>query len=159
MTAANDSGKKLFLEDLSVGQRFLSRTHTLTAADIKAFAAAYDPQPFHLDEDAARHSLFGSLAASGWQTAAITMRLIVESMPVAGGVIGTTGELAWPRPTRPGDTLQVETEILEIVPSRSRPDRGSATVCNTTRNQNGDTVQTFTCRIMLSRRGTAADAG
>lgn len=153
MTSRTDGGQgKLFLEDLKVGQRFLSRTHTLNADEIKAFAARYDPQPFHLDEDAARHSLFGGLAASGWHTAAITMRLIVESMPIAGGVIGTSGELAWPMPTRAGDTLQVESEILEVLPSRSRPDRGSATVRILTRNQNGETVQTFTCRIVLARR-------
>jgi acyl dehydratase len=153
MTSRTDGGQgKLFLEDLKVGQRFLSRTKTVDAGEIKAFAATYDPQPFHLDEDAARHSLFGGLAASGWHTAAITMRLIVESMPIAGGVVGTSGELAWPRPTRAGDTLQVESEIQEIMPSRSRPDRGSATVRNITRNQNGEAVQTFTCKIVLARR-------
>ena len=153
MTSTTDGGQdKLFLEDLKVGQRFLSRTLTLDAGEIKAFAAKYDPQPFHLDEDVARHSLFGGLAASGWHTAAITMRLIVESMPIAGGVIGASGELAWPRPTRAGDMLEVESEILEILPSRSRPDRGTATVRNITHNQNGETVQTFTCKIVLIRR-------
>ena len=153
MTSRTDGGQgKFFLEDLKVGQRFLSRSKTVDAGEIKAFAATYDPQPFHLDEDAARHSLFGGLVASGWHTAAITMRLIVESMPIAGGVVGTSGELAWPRPTRVGDTLQVESEIQEILPSRSRPDRGSATVRNVTRNQNGEIVQTFTCKIVLARR-------
>jgi acyl dehydratase len=101
MTSRTHGGQgKLFLEDLKVGQRFLSRTQTLDADEIKAFAATYDPQSFHLDEDAARHSLFGDLAASGWHTAAITMRLIVESMPIAGGVIGTSGELACPTSSR-----------------------------------------------------------
>lgn len=145
----------LFFEDLSVGQRFASRTHTITTEEIKAFAALYDPQPFHLDEEAARHTLFRGLAASGWHTAALSMSLIVEALPIAGGAIGAGGELMWPRPTRPGDTLRVEIEVLELRPSASRPDRGTAIMCNTTLNQHGEAVQTFTVKMPLPRRGQA----
>ena len=154
MTPVSDGGQSLFLEDLKIGQRFLSRKQTLDASDIKKFASEYDPQTFHLNEDTARQTVFGGLAASGWHTAAITMRLLVDSMPIAGGLIGMSGELAWPRATRPGDTLEVESEIQEIVPSRSRADRGNATVRIVTRNQNGETVQTFTCKILLMRRNS-----
>src|SRR6185312_8535661 len=111
----------LYLDDLHVGQRFTSGTHTLDEAQIVAFASAYDPQPFHTDPAAARTTLFGGLAASGWHTAAITMKLLVGIRPaIAGGIIGAGGELEWPQPTRPGDTLRVDSEIMEIRPSRSR---------------------------------------
>jgi acyl dehydratase len=143
---------ELFLDDLAVGQRFLSRTHMLTVDEIKTFATAYDPQPFHLDEAAAKDTFFAGLAASGWHTAALTMRLVVESVPLAGGVIGAGGELRWPNPTRPGDILQVESEVLELTPSRSRPDRGSAMMRIMTRNQSGQEVQTFTVKVILARR-------
>lgn len=145
----------LYLEDLSVGQRFTSRTRIITADEIKAFAAQSDPQPFHLDEEAARDTMFNGLAASGWHTAALTMSLIVESLPLAGGVIGGGGQLMWPRPTRPGDTLRVEVEVLELTPSRSRPDRGSAMMRYETINQHGEAVQTFTVKMPLRRRGDA----
>lgn len=143
---------KLYLEDLSVGQRFVSRSIELTTEDIQAFARTYDPQPFHLDPVAAEGTFFRGLAASGWHTAALTMRLVVETLPLAGGVIGAGGELAWAQPTRPGDILTVEIEILEITPSRSKPDRGSAIMLNTTRNQHGETLQTFKVRVLLERR-------
>lgn len=142
----------LYLDDLTVGQTFKSAAHTVTTDDIKAFGARYDPQPFHLDEDAAKASLFGGLAASGWMTAAITMRLVVDSLPLAGGVIGTEGEIAWPKPTRPADVLHVESEVLELTPSRSRPDRGSAKFRITTLNQKGEAAQIFTCRVVVARR-------
>jgi len=113
---------RLYLDDLYVGQRFASATDTIDEAQIKAFATRFDPQPFHIDEKAAEDTLFKGLAASGWHTAAITMRLNVEGgLPLAGGIIGAGGELAWPAPTRPGDTLHVESEVLEITPSRSKP--------------------------------------
>src|SRR5262245_64862385 len=113
-----------FLDDLRVGRRFSSASHTIDEAQIKAFAAQFDPQPFHLDNEAAKATLFAGLAASGWHTAAITMKLLVETgLPLAGGIVGAGGTLEWPKPTRPGDTLQVESEVLEIAPSRSRPDR------------------------------------
>jgi len=149
----------LFLEDLAVGQRFTSAAATMDAAAIKDFAAAWDPQPFHLDEAAAARTLFGGLAASGWHTAAMTMRLLVTSgLPLEGGIIGSGGELLWEKPVRPGDTLQVECEVLEIVPSRSRPDRGMVRVRCLTRNQHGETVQSFSPRLVVMRR-PAAEAG
>jgi acyl dehydratase len=136
-----------------VGQRFTSRTHVLDAAHIKAFARQFDPQPFHLDEDTAKDTLFAGLVASGWHTAAVGMKLMVESgLPLAGGIIGAGGELAWPRPTRPGDTLQVESEVLEITPSRSRPDRGMATVRSLTYNQRKEVVQELTAKLIVPRR-------
>src|SRR5437763_14653180 len=97
----------LFLEDLHVGQRFSSASHTMDEREIKAFAAQFDPQPFHLEEEAAKATLFGGLAASGWHTAAITMKLLVESgLPLRGGIIGSGGEISWPMQTRPGDALR-----------------------------------------------------
>ncbi len=148
------SEQRLTLDDLTVGQHFESGKHTVDVNEIKAFAARFDPQPFHLDEDAAKGTLFGALAASGWHTAAITMRLLVESgLPLEGGIIGTGGKIAWPKPTRPGDTLQVESEVVEITPSRSRPDRGMATVRSLTRNQKNEVVQEFTAKLIVPRRG------
>jgi acyl dehydratase len=147
----------LYLDDLAVGQRFETASCTVSAAQIKAFAREFDPQPFHLDDEAARASLFEGLAASGWHTAAITMRLLVDRGIPAGGLIGAGAEIAWPRPTRPGDTLQVHIEIVEVSPSRSRPDRGLVVVRNETRNQHGDVVQAFTGKLIVFRRpGTAA---
>ena len=144
---------RLFLDDLAVGQKFVSGRHALTADEITAFAASFDPQPFHLDDDAARSTLFAGLAASGWHTAAVTMRLLVGGgAPLAGGIIGAGGEIEWPRPTRPGDVLQVESEVLDIVPSRSKPDRGMVRLRSETRNQNGETVQVLTARLIVPRR-------
>ncbi|HEY0103380.1 MAG TPA: MaoC family dehydratase [Brevundimonas sp.] len=142
----------LYLEDLHVGQTFVSEPVTLTADQIKAFAREFDPQPFHLDEDAARDSLFGGLAASGWHTAALTMRMLVQAFPLAGGLVGAGGETTWPRPTRPGDTLTVHVEVLEITPSASRPDRGMIRTRTETRNQHGEAVQISTVRIVAWRR-------
>ncbi len=142
-----------YLEDLAVGQRWLTGSVTVDAAAIKAFAGAFDLQPFHLDEEAARDTFFAGLAASGWHTAALTMRLMTENgTPFVGGIVGAGGEIAWPRPTRPGDTLTVESEILEIAPSRSRPDRGMVTVRNRTFDQNGDTLQLLTAKLVVPRR-------
>ena len=149
----NPETKRLYLDDLTVGQRFTSASHAVGRDEIVAFARQFDPQPFHLDEAAARETLFGGLAASGWHTAAITMRLQVESgLPVAGGIVGAGGEFSWPNPTRPGDVLRVETEILEVKPSRSRPDRGMVTVKSETRNQRGESVFTLTARLVVPRR-------
>src|SRR4051794_16013240 len=147
--------ERLYLDDLAVGQRFASGPQALDAGQIKDFAGAFDPQPFHLDEAAAASSLFGGPAASGWHTAAITMRLLVGSVPLAGGVIGAGGEIAWPRPTRPGDVLTVVSEVLEVTPSRSRPDRGMVTLRSETRNQHGEVVQTLTARLVVPRRPRA----
>jgi acyl dehydratase len=146
--------EKLYLEDLTVGQTFVSTSLTITADEIVAFAGQYDPQPFHLDNEAAKRTLFGGLAASGWHTAALTMRLLVQGggSPLAGGIIGGGGEIAWPRPTRPGDTLHVEAEVVEIIPSRSKPDRGMVLMRNRTLNQNGEEVQVFTAKLVVPRR-------
>lgn len=144
---------KFYLEDLHAGQTFLSGSHELDEQQIKAFASAFDPQPFHLDHEAAKDTLFGGLAASGWHTAAITMRLNVESgLPLADGIIGAGGEIQWPAPTRPGDILHVESEVKEIVPSRSRPDRGIATIVSRTLNQRGDVLQILTAKLVVYRR-------
>jgi acyl dehydratase len=142
----------LHLDDIDVGHTFVTGSITVTAEDIRAFARQFDPQPFHLDEVAAAESLFGGLAASGWHTAALTMRLLVDGFPLARGVIGAGGDLAWPRPTRPGDTLTVHGEVLEVTPSKTRPDRGMLLVRNETRNQRDEPVQIFTVRIVAWRR-------
>jgi acyl dehydratase len=143
----------LYLEDLRVGQRFVSGTHRIDEEQIRVFAERFDPQPFHLDAETAKATLFGGLVASGWHTAAITMRLLVEGgLPLAGGLIGAGAEITWPHPTRPGDILQVESEVLELRPSRSRPDRGMATVRSETRNQRGDTVQVLVAKLVVPRR-------
>jgi acyl dehydratase len=158
MARADDLGgaQRLYLEELSVGQRFTSGTHAVDAAQIKAFAAQFDPQPFHLDDDAAKSTLFTGLAASGWHTAALTMRLLVDSgLPIAGGIIGSGGEVAWPKPTRPGDILQVVSEIEEVTPSRSRPNRGMVKVRSETRNQRDEVVQVLISKLVVPRRVAA----
>lgn len=152
MTSTATTGPLLYLEDLTVGQTFTTRSYKIESGAIVDFAAEFDPQPFHLDEDAAKDTFFGDLAASGWHTASITMRLVVEAVPLAGGVIGAGGELQWPAPTRPGDSLQATLEVLEITPSRSKPDRGMGTVRITTRNQRDEVVQTFRVKVLLWRR-------
>lgn len=120
---------------------------------MKSFAAEFDPQPFHLDEAAANSSVFRGLAASGWHTAAASMRLMVNGeLKIAGGLIGLGGEIAWPRPTRAGDTLRVNSEIVEIAPSRSKPNQGVVKVRNTTLNQNGEEVQVFTAKLLVFKR-------
>lgn len=141
----------LTLDDLSVGQRFESDTLTVTADEIVAYATLYDPQPFHTDPEAAKTSFFGGLAASGWHTAALSMRLLIGSFRVEGGIIGGGGDLQWMKPVRPGDTLRVETEILAITPSRTRPDRASVLIRVLTRNQDGDDVQSFTPKLVVTR--------
>jgi len=143
-----------YFEDFAVGQQFRSGTLTVTAESIKAFAAAFDPQPFHQDETAAQASLFGGLVASGWNTAALTMRLIVDSdLHPAGGTIGAgVEELRWPTPVRPGDVLHVEGEVLDLRPSRSRPGLGVMKVRVTTYNQAGEAVQIVTPVLMVPRR-------
>jgi len=149
----------LYLDDLSAGQRFTSGTHTMTVEAIKSFAAAFDPQPFHLDEAAAEASFFHGLAASGWHTASVTMRLLGESgMDLAGGLIGAGGELTWPRPTRPGDVLHVESEVLAVTPSKSRPERGFVTLRTLTLNQKGEVVQDMTSKMIVWRRPDPSDA-
>jgi acyl dehydratase len=122
-------------------------------AEIKEFAAKYDPQPMHLDEAAAQASVFKGLAASGWHTAAVAMRLLITGgLPFAAGAVGLGGEIEWPRPTRPGDVLRVESEIVEVIPSRSKPNQGIVRVRNTTLNQKGEPVQIFTAKILAFKR-------
>jgi acyl dehydratase len=153
MHDANETIQPLFLEDLRVGQRFTSGLYLMDESSIKEFAAEFDPQPFHLDEAAAKASVFRGLSASGWHTAAVSMRLLVTGgLPLGTGVIGLGGEIAWPRPTRPGDTLQVESEIIAIAPSRSKPQQGIVTVRSTTVNQNREPVYTFTSKVLVFRR-------
>ena len=143
----------LYFEDFAVGQKFASARRRVEAAEIKEFAAAYDPQPFHLDDDAARGTVFGGLAASGWHTAALTMSLLVPSeFRPAGGIVGFGGELSWLKPVRPGDELRVESEVIELRNSRSRPDQGLVTVRVTTLNQHGEAVQTFTPTLLVNRQ-------
>jgi acyl dehydratase len=145
-----------FLEDYTVGQRFRSGRLQIDRERIKTFGAEFDPQPFHLDEDAARDTIFGGLAASGWHTAAVTMRLLVESdLKPAGGIVGAgADEFRWPRPVRPGDELRIESEVLEIRPSRSRPDQGLIKVRTTTLNQNDEAVQIIVANLVVPRRPT-----
>ncbi|HEX6072803.1 MAG TPA: MaoC family dehydratase [Sphingomicrobium sp.] len=150
--------ERLYLEDLYVGQRFVSRSHLLDADQIKTFAAEFDPQPFHLSDEGAAGSIFGTLAASGWHTMAITMRLLVESIPLADGVIGASTEVAWPRPTRPGMELRVLTEVVDIKPSRSKPDMAIVTMRSETRDRNDDVVQVFTAKMPVFKRGRTTRA-
>ena len=145
--------EQLYLEDLRVGQRFASGTYVMEAPRIKAFAAEFDPQPFHVDESAAEATVFKGLVASGWHTAAVAMRLLVTGgLPFANGLVGLGGEIAWPRPTRPGDILHVESEIVEITPSRSKPHQGIVTVRVTMFNQNGEAVYLLTAGLLVLRR-------
>lgn len=145
---------ELFFEDLAPGQIFKSGTIRVEAEAIKAFAAQFDPQPFHLDEATAQHTFFRGLAASGWHTAALTMRLLVgSSFKPAGGLIGAgLEELRWPRPVRPGDELHLEVEILEVRPSRSRPHQGLVRIRTTTLNQQGKAVQVYIASIVALGR-------
>jgi acyl dehydratase len=142
-----------YFEDLAVGQTFASPTLPIDADAITAFAAAFDPQPFHLDDEAARHTMFDGLAASGWHTASLSMRLCLASdFRPAGGILGIGGELSWLKPVRPGDTLRVEIEVIEMRLSRSRPGQGIVKVRVTTLNQHGEPVQTFTPTLFVDRR-------
>ena len=152
--AATIEDKRLYLEDFAVGQTYRSDSLTVTAADIKAYAAQFDPQPFHLDETAAKATFFGGLAASGWHTAALTMRLLVDGgAPIAGGIIGAgMDELQWPRPVRPGDRLRTESEVLEVVPSKTRP-QGRMKMRTTTFNQNDEPVMVMVANLVVPKRG------
>ena len=140
----------LYLEDLKVGDRFVSREYEMTVEEIKQFAHAYDPQEFHTDEDKApEHPVFKGLAASGWHTAAVTMRLWTECFPVAYGLIGSESSLRWPRPTRPGDKLHAEVEIAAITPSKSKNDRAIVSYVTQALNQHGDVLFMSTTKIIV----------
>ena len=143
----------LYLEDLHVGQKFISRTHQLDADQVQKFAREFDPQPFHIDPEAAKGTFFQGLVASGWHTAAITMRLLTESgLTIAGGIIGAGVEVQWPQPTQPDSVLQATTEILELRQSRSRPERGIVTIRCETRNQQGEVLQVLTAKLIVPGR-------
>src|SRR2546422_11760980 len=143
-----------FLEDFAVGQTFRSGRVRIEKERIKTFGAEFDPQPFHLDEEAARGSIFGGLAASGWHTAALTMRLLVEGdLKPAGGIVGVGfDEIRWPLPVHPGDELHLESEVLEVRPSKSGPNQGLIKVRTTTRNQDGEAVQVSVGNLIVPRR-------
>ena len=162
MTDGNEVYAKvpLYFDDLHLGQRFTNRKHEIDAEQITAFARQFDPQPFHLDGETAKCAFFGELVASGWHTAAITMRLLVEGgAPIAGGIVGVGGEISWAYPVRPGDTLNVHSEVVQIAPSRSRPDRGTVTIRSETRNQDGTVVQIFVGTIVVPRRPRQQSGG
>lgn len=142
----------IYLEDLAVGDQYRSAEHALDEAQIRAFAGEFDPQPFHLDAQAASSTLFQGLAASGWHTAAITMKLLVQSVPFGHGIIGAGGSIEWPGPTRPDDRLRVLSTILEIVPSRSRPDRGRVALECRTLNQHDELRQRLVAKLVVHRR-------
>ena len=144
----------LYLEDFEVGQVFGGTNRVrVDPADIVRFAAEYDPQPFHLDEEAAKRSVFNGLAASGWHTAALTMRLLVDDLRIAGGLIGLGfEEMRWPRPVRPGDELRAESEVLEKRESKSRPGQGLLKMRNTTLNQRDEPVQVSVGTLIVPRR-------
>jgi acyl dehydratase len=155
MKDSNTTVGSVYLEDLSVGQRFTSGTYLMEENRIKAFATEFDPQPFHLDQSSAEASVFRGLVASGWHTAAVAMRLLVTGgLPFANGIIGLGGEISWPRPTRPGDMLRVESEIVDIVPSRSKPQQGIVTVRITALNQSSEPVYVFTAKVLVFRRAS-----
>jgi acyl dehydratase len=148
-----------YLEDFAVGQTFASGRVRVEAERIKSFAGEFDPQPFHLDEQAARATVFGGLAASGWHTAALTMRLLVESeLKPVGGIVGVgADEFRWPQPVRPSDELHLESEVLEVRPSKSRPEQGLIKVRTTTLNQAGEPVQVLVANLLVPRRPAASN--
>jgi len=139
-------------EDMEVGLSFVSANLSVEEKDIIDFARQFDPQPFHTDARAAKDSLFGGLVASGWHTAALTMRLLVDGFPIIGGTIGLGGEAAWPQPVRPGDVIHVEGKIIEVRRSQSHSDRGIVTVRLETKNQRNEIAQTLTAKLLVFRR-------
>jgi acyl dehydratase len=143
----------LYLDDLSPGMQFESSTFEVTEADIKRFAAEFDPQPFHLDDAAAQGTLFRGLAASGWHTAAITMRLLTTSgLPLAGGIVGMGVEIAWVKPVRPGAVLRAVSTVQDVKPSTSKPGSGVVTVATDTVEASGEVVQRLVSRLFVAAR-------
>ena len=143
----------LYLEDLEVGDQFVSREYELSLEELKQFAGQYDPQVFHTDEENAKnHPIFQGIAASGWQTASIAMRLWTECFPVAYGLIGTESNLRWPRPTRPNDRIHVEVEVVSITPSKTKPDRAIVSYVTQAFNQNKDVLLISTTKILVFSR-------
>jgi acyl dehydratase len=150
---ASESQSPLYLDDLSVGDTVSTGEYTVTTDEIIEFASRYDPQVFHTDEVGAVETFFGGLAASGWHTAAMTMRLLVtEGFRFTSGVIGAGGEISWPSATRPGDVLHVESTVAEITPSRSRPDRGTVTLRSETKTSDGEIRQVLVARLVVFSR-------
>lgn len=144
-----------YLEDLVVGVKERFGHYEVTREEVIAFAEKYDPQPFHLSDEAAAKTHFGRLAASGWHTCAMSMAMVVENMKGdAGAGLGSPGvdELRWLKPVHPGDTLSMESEILEVRPSRSRPDMGSFKIRSTVFNQHDDPVLAYVATILMRRR-------
>jgi acyl dehydratase len=150
---ANFGMKEQYFDDLKVGDRFKSEPLEVTEKQLIEFAHKFDPQMFHLDRKSAERTIFKGLIASGWHTAAITMRLFVRTMNFAEGAIGLgVDELRWPNAVRPGDVLTVETEIVDLRPSRSKPNYGIIRLRNLTTNQRGEIVQTMLASAMVPRR-------
>ena len=145
----------MYLEDIQPGQRAAFGSYQVTREDVLAFAAKYDPQPFHLSDEGAQGTHFGRLAASGWHTTAMTMAMVVANMGDSEGSLGAAGidELRWLKPVYPGDTLRCETEVLEVTPSRSRPNMGSVRTRLTVLNQHNDPVMRFISIGLVRRRG------
>jgi acyl dehydratase len=142
-----------WFDDLKVGMRFKSGAVTVSKEDIKRFAAEFDPQPFHTDEEAAKETVFKGLAASGWHTAAIAMNLAVQVRPFGPHPLLGAGvdDLRWTKPVRPGDTVHLEGEVVELIPSRTKP-QGIVRVKWTLYNQGGDAVYTFNPIAIVPRR-------
>ncbi len=146
-----------YLDDFAVGQTFGSGRLRVDPEQVRRFAADFDPQPFHLDDAAARRTIFQGLAASGWHTMAFTMRLLVEGeLRPASGIVGAGGEVNWPRPVRPGDELHLESEVLEVRPSKSRAEQGMIKVRTTTLNQVDEPAQVLVANLVVPRRAVAA---
>jgi acyl dehydratase len=150
----------MYLEEFAVGARYEAGPIAVEQDELIAFAKRYDPQPFHIDPVAAKNTLFGGLAASGWMTASLTMRMLIESghLPTGGMIARQVEAMEWPRPVRPGDTLRATSEVIEVIPSKSRPDRGMIRMRTETRNQNDEVVQTLTALLVVPRRAGKADA-
>jgi len=148
----------LYFEDFVVGLRRELGSRSLSAEQMIAFAREYDPQPFHIDADAAAHSPFGSLIASGWQTCAVTMRILCDSFLLDSASMGSPGvdEVRWTKPVRPGDTLTVFSTVIEARASRSKPDRGVVVSSTEVVNQHGEIVMTMRGMTMLATRPAGA---
>ena len=145
--------KERYFDDLKVGDRFTSEPLEVTEKQVIEFAHKFDPQMFHLTRKSAERTIFKGLIASGWHTGAMTMRLFVQTLNFAAGAIGLgVDELRWPNPVRPGDVLQVETEIIDLRLSRSKPNCGILRLRNVTTNQRGEIVQTMFANAMVPRR-------
>ena len=147
----------LYLEDFTPGREFRTDGVTITEAQILDFALAFDPQPFHLDAEAAKETIFGGLIASGFQTMALTFRLFIQTRALAASSLGSPGvdELRWLRPVRPGDTLRAVVQVVEQRPSTSKPDRGIVRLHWTSLNQRGEPVLTMTSMQLVRRRPRA----